>query len=58
MKTTTPTDSDARGLSVLLGLQNTRRHIYGGTVPPAEVRRRRKANRAARRSRRINRGQR
>lgn len=51
----TPESTDNRGLAVLLGLQNTRRHIYAGTVPVAEVERRRRRNRAARRARRLNR---
>lgn len=41
---------------VMLEALNTGRHIYAGTVPPAEVRRRRAANRVARRSRRRNQG--
>lgn len=32
------------------------RHVYAGTVPAAEVARRRAANKVARRSRRVNRG--
>jgi hypothetical protein len=31
-------------------------HIYAGTVPAAEIRRRRAANKQARKSRRVNRG--
>ncbi len=46
---------DSRGLAVLLGLQNTGRHVYAGTVPAATVARRRAANKVARRSRRVNR---
>lgn len=38
---------------ILVGLQ--RKHMYAGTVPEAEVTRRRKANRVARRQRRTNR---
>lgn len=34
------------------------RHVYGGTVPPEVVARRRARNRVARKSRRINRGKR
>lgn len=49
----TPT---ANGLQILLGLNRTGKHIYGGTVPHAEVKRRRKANKTARASRRRNRG--
>lgn len=39
--------------AVLRGLQF--KHVYAGTVPPAVVAERRARNRAARRSRRINR---
>ncbi|WP_280195937.1 hypothetical protein [Nocardia farcinica] len=39
--------------AILLGLQ--RKHIYEGTVPEAEVARRRARNRAARKARRANR---
>ncbi|BAD58875.1 hypothetical protein [Nocardia farcinica] len=39
--------------AILLGLQ--RKHIYEGTVPEAEVARRRTRNRAARKARRANR---
>jgi hypothetical protein len=35
-----------------------RKHVYGGTVPPEIVAKRRAANKRARASRRINRGQR
>lgn len=52
MSSTTP---DSRGLAVLLGLQKMGRHIYAGTVPSAEVARRRTANKVARWSRRANR---
>lgn len=41
-------------LGILAGLQT--KHVYGGTVDPTEVKRRRAANKVARRSRRINRG--
>ncbi|MFJ8815460.1 hypothetical protein [Amycolatopsis thermoflava] len=44
----------AFAIAVLLGLQS-QRHVYGGTVPAETVARRRAKNRAARRSRRINR---
>lgn len=47
--------SDSRGLGILLGLQNTGRHVYAGTVPHAEKVRRRKANKVAGASRRMNR---
>ena len=47
--------ADASGLAVLIGLQNTGRHIYAGTVAPVVKQRRRTANKVARRSRRINR---
>jgi hypothetical protein len=40
---------------VLLGLNATGKHVYGGTVPPAVVARRRAANKVARKSRRANR---
>jgi len=43
------------GVATLLGLQGGAKHVYGGTVAPAEIARRRAANRAARRSRRLNR---
>jgi hypothetical protein len=48
----TPTNN---GLQILLGLNRTGKHIYGGTVPYAETQRRRKANKTARASRRTNR---
>jgi hypothetical protein len=41
--------------AILAGLNRTGRHVYGGTVPAAEVARRRKANRAARAARRVTR---
>lgn len=40
----------------LVVLNASGRHIYAGTVPVAEVARRRAANKVARRSRAINRG--
>lgn len=40
--------------AILLGLQG-KRHVYAGTVPEGEVAVRRRRNRVARRSRRINR---
>lgn len=40
---------------MLLALNHSGKHIYGGTVAPAEVERRRAANKVARRSRRVNR---
>lgn len=40
--------------AVLVGLQG--KHIYAGTVPPAVINRRRAASKAARISRRRNRG--
>lgn len=40
---------------ILLGLNRLAKHIYGGTVSDAEKARRRKANKAARISRRKNR---
>lgn len=42
-------------LAILLGLTRTGRHVYAGTVPPAEVRRRRVAGKAARAARRVTR---
>lgn len=51
----------AYGLATLLGMgsqvnhRGAAQHVYGGTVPPAEVSRRRAANKVARRSRRANR---
>lgn len=44
------TRTNAAGM--LMALQLTGGHIYGGTVDPAEVQRRRAANRAARKARR------
>lgn len=41
--------------ALLLALNLTGRHIYGGTVPEHVKARRRKANKAARVSRRVNR---
>lgn len=41
--------------AMLLAINSTMSHVYGGTVPPAEVRRRRAANKVARASRKINR---
>ena len=40
---------------ILIGLNRTGKHVYGGTVPPAVVARRRAANKVARKSRRANR---
>lgn len=41
---------------LLAALNLSGKHIYGGTVPEKEVRRRRAAGKVARKSRRINRG--
>ena len=41
--------------AILGGLQQGK-HVYGGTVPPATIAKRRAANKIARRSRRQNRG--
>lgn len=41
---------------ILSGLQDRRKHVYGGTVPDHVIARRRRRNKAARVSRRINRG--
>lgn len=38
-------------MSGLSALQNTEKHVYGGTVDPAEVARRRAANKRARAAR-------
>lgn len=43
------------GVMILLALNKTGKHIYAGTVDPAEIARRRKANKVARISRRKNR---
>lgn len=43
---------------LLLALNVTGKHVYGGTVPPAVIARRRAKNRVARVSRRKNRGHR
>ena len=43
------------GFALLNGLGVFDKHVYGGTVDPAEVARRRRRNRAARVSRRVNR---
>lgn len=40
---------------MIVALNQTSRHIYAGTVPRAEIDRRRAKNKVARRSRRINR---
>lgn len=50
--TATPEDGQFQK-RVLRGLQQ--KHVYAGTVPPAEVARRRAKNKAARKSRRRNR---
>ncbi|NED96479.1 hypothetical protein G1H11_14305 [Phytoactinopolyspora alkaliphila] len=43
-------------LAILGGMQDgSGKHVYAGTVPHAEVQRRRTRNKAARRSRKINR---
>ncbi|WP_165350455.1 hypothetical protein [Xylanimonas protaetiae] len=47
-------ESPTYGKTILRALQG--KHVYGGTVPAATVAKRRAANRAARRSRAINRG--
>lgn len=54
MTTPKPTGPSAFQRVILGALQG--RHLYAGTVPPAEVRRRRAANKQARQSRRANRG--
>jgi hypothetical protein len=43
------------GLGVLLGLNSSGKPIYAGTVPSADVAKRRAKNRLARKARRINR---
>ena len=43
--------------AILSRLQHADKHVYAGTVPAAEVARRRRRNKAARVSRRSNRGQ-
>lgn len=45
----------AASVLMLLALNHSGKHIYGGTVDPNEVARRRAANKVARRSRRVNR---
>ena len=42
-------------VNILFALQRTGKHVYAGTVPEAEIKRRRKANKVARVSRRKNR---
>lgn len=44
------------GTLLLIGFNRTGQHIYGGTVADTTVADRRRRNRAARKSRRINRG--
>lgn len=44
----------APAASMLFALNASGKHIYGGTVPQAEVRRRRAANKVARRQRKVN----
>jgi hypothetical protein len=51
---TTLSNPSPYSLAILSGLQG--KHVYGGTVPPAKVARRRAANKVARKSRRQNRG--
>lgn len=41
---------------ILVGLNRLGKHIYGGTVPAAEIAKRRAKNKVARASRRKNRG--
>jgi hypothetical protein len=41
--------------TILFALQRTGKHVYTGTVAPAEKARRRKADKAARKARRIGR---
>ena len=41
---------------VFVGLNTRGKHVYSGTVPEAEVARRRAKNKVARKSRRVNRG--
>jgi hypothetical protein len=43
------------GVVILLGLNRLGKHVYGGTVPEATVRRRRVRNRAAAKQRQVNR---
>lgn len=40
-----------QGMGMLAAIQNTRKHVYAGTVDPAEVARRRAANKKARAAR-------
>lgn len=49
------TTPSSYSLAALGALSNSNKHVYGGTVPEATVQRRRAKNRAARRSRQINR---
>lgn len=43
------------GLAVLFGLGQSKKHVYGGTIPHETKQHRRAANKVARKSRRINR---
>ena len=50
------TSTRSAGPGLLLALNRSGRHIYGGTVPAGVKARRRAANKTARASRRANRG--
>jgi hypothetical protein len=52
------TESNTYQRTILVALNQTGRHIYGGTVPAHVKASRRAANKVARQSRRVNRGQR
>jgi hypothetical protein len=49
------TEPSPYSLAILGALNRSGRHVYAGTTPAPEVARRRKANRVARVSRRLNR---
>lgn len=49
------TEPNPSSVAALVALSTSGKHVYGGTVPEGVVARRRAKNKAARRSRRINR---
>ena len=49
------TPDEKRRTAFLLAMSATGKHVYGGTVPPAVVARRRASNKAARQARRAGR---
>lgn len=58
LKKITDTKLETPSGKMLVAIQSTMSHVYGGTVPPETVARRRKANKAARKARQVHRSHR